>query len=402
MPQIVEDLAVSGAFVVWVYLSLRMAGLELGSIVATSAVFTGIVVFSMQETLGNILGGVAVQLDNSIRIGDWVRLDDITGRVVEVRWRFTAIETRNRETVIVPNSFLMKNRFTILGSRADEEIRWRRWVWFNISLEHPPTRVCEVLGRALHNADIPLVAREPAPTVVLMDLLNGYGRYAVRYFLTDPKIDDPTDSLVREHCHAALARHGMCIAVPQEERLLISEDDAWRRALQSSELERRRTALARVEIFSVLTEAERNILATHLVPAPFVAGAVMTHQGDVAHWLYLIISGEADVWSESPDKPRQLIATLRSGDVFGEMGMLTGAARSATVTAKTHVDCYRLDKAGLAEILAARPGIAAELSEVLAKRRAELERLRAGNGAGHDESGESILGRIRGFFSLGD
>ena len=124
----------------------------------------------MQDTLGNLLGGIVLQLDGSMREGDWVEIDTVRGRVTDVRWRYTAIETRNRETVYVPNSALMKNRFTVLGSRFDPEPRWRRWVWFTIELGVPATRVSEVLERAVHDAEIPLVASNPAPGVVLMDV----------------------------------------------------------------------------------------------------------------------------------------------------------------------------------------------------------------------------------------
>lgn len=91
---------------------LRTAGVDLTSSFTTSAVITAVIAFSMQDTLGNILGGIVLQLDDSVGVGDWVRVDEVSGRIVDIRWRHTAIETRNRETVIVPNSWLMKNRFT--------------------------------------------------------------------------------------------------------------------------------------------------------------------------------------------------------------------------------------------------------------------------------------------------
>ncbi len=117
--RIVEDLVTAAVTLAWALAWLRMAGVDLASLITTSAVITAVIAFSMQETLGNVLGGVVLQLDQSIRVGDWVKVDDVSGRVVEIRWRHTAIETRNRETVVVPNGWLVKNRFTVIGSRAD-------------------------------------------------------------------------------------------------------------------------------------------------------------------------------------------------------------------------------------------------------------------------------------------
>lgn len=157
--RIAEDLVSAGVLLVWGFVWLGLAGVDLASLVTTSAVITGVIAFSMQDTLGNILGGIVLQLDESMKVGDWVQIDEVRGRVTDVRWRFTAIETRNRETVFVPNSALVKNRFTVLGSRADSEVRWRRWVWFAIDLGAAPARVCSVLEHAVQDAEIPWVAR---------------------------------------------------------------------------------------------------------------------------------------------------------------------------------------------------------------------------------------------------
>src|SRR5262249_35417646 len=158
---------------------------------------TAVLAFSMQETLGNVLGGVLLQVDRSIRVGDWVRVDDVNGRVVEVRWRHTAIETRNRETVIVPNGWLMKNRFTVIGSRTDPGSPWRRWIHVNIDLAASPAEVLRTLEESVVNATIANVAADPKPSAVLLEIGPRHGHYALRYWLTDPGPDDPTDTQVR-------------------------------------------------------------------------------------------------------------------------------------------------------------------------------------------------------------
>ena len=103
-PRIAEDIFVIIGYAAWGLVRLRYAGLDLGSIVATSAMITAVVAFAMQDTLGNILGGLALQMDNSIEIGDWIKVDDVVGRVVDIRWRSTLVETRNWETVVFPTA----------------------------------------------------------------------------------------------------------------------------------------------------------------------------------------------------------------------------------------------------------------------------------------------------------
>jgi small-conductance mechanosensitive channel/CRP-like cAMP-binding protein len=399
---ILEELVTLALCVAWLLIWLRMAGVELASLVATSAVVTAVLAFSMQETLGNVLGGILLQLDHSIRLGDWVRVEDTSGRVIEIGWRHTALETNNRETVMVPNGWLMKNRFTVIGSRLDAHPVWRRWIRVNVDFSASPTQVCAVLENAVIKADIPHVARDPAPTAVLMEIHTKYGGYALRYWLDEFKRDDSIDSLVRAHLLAALQRHGMKLGAPYQEELPLKDDDAHRAMLQQQELARRREALRHVTLFASLSEAELEQLVGHLVAAPFVAGATLTRQGAVAHWLYIIVSGEADVWYEGPAGARTPLATLGAGDVFGEMGMMTGDPRRATVTARTDVQCYRLDKQGFESVIRARPDIAEAISLVLAERRIQLEgKAVLANATGDKPRHADILAKIRAFFALG-
>jgi small-conductance mechanosensitive channel len=397
-PRIAQDLVMTACALAWALLWLRLSGVDPLQLFTTSAVITAVVAFSMQDTLGNVLGGVALQLDNSLRVGDWVRLDDISGRVADVRWRYTGIETRSRELVIVPNSWLMKNRFTVIRARAEGPLAWRRAVALDIDAEAEPTKVIAALEQAVLDADIPYVLRDPVPSAILSQVGAGFCRYTLRYWLADPQFDDPTDSAVLAHALAAVERAGVRRGVPVEERLEIKEDESWRAAADRREFERRLQAIRRTELFAHLPAGEQQVLASHLVHAPFAAGDVMTRQGAVAHWLYLIVDGQAKVLVDGPGGTVQ-VSTLQSGDFFGEMGMLTGEARRATVVAATAVECYRLDKAGFAQVLRDRPELAQEVAAIAERRNADSAARMQQAGVPQRPHGE-LLARILSFFSL--
>jgi small-conductance mechanosensitive channel len=401
-PRIAQDLTVTSLSIGWVLLWMRMSGVDAAQLFTTSAIITAVLAFAMQDTLGNVLGGVALQLDNSLRVGEWVRMDDISGRVVDVRWRYTAIETRTGETVVVPNSWLMKNRFAVLRSQADPSAAWRRTVFFNVDASAAPSVVIAALEQAVADGHIAHVAASPAASAVLMDTAGGFYRYALRYWLTAPQLDDPTDSAVRLHALAALVRAGVGLGLEQEERLMIKENDNWRLAQEKRDLQRRLAAVQRTALFANLSVAEQEALAQHLVHAPFVQGSTLTRQGAVAHWLYLIVQGEASVLVET-DGVSTPVSTLRDGDFFGEMGMLTGEPRSASVLAVTDVDCYRLDKVGFAQVLAARPGMADDISAVLAERRKVFDaKVQAAKHLAHAAPSDDLLARMKSFFGLSD
>jgi len=408
-PRITEDIFVIIAYVAWFMVRLRYAGLDLGSILATSAVITAVVAFAMQDTLGNILGGLALQLDNSIEVGDWIKVDDISGKVVDIRWRSTLVETRNWETVVFPNSQLMKNKFLVLGRRTDQPVQWRRWVWFNVGLDISPTRVVSVVEDSILQTDIANVARNPAPNCILMDMDNkGYARYALRYWLTDLMPDDLTDAMLRWHIMTALQRAGIKLALEEKSIHITKENEKYEEIVHQREVLLRVKTLRRVELFSQLNDAELKALAERLRYSPFARGNVIARQGDEkSHWLYIIINGEAEVYVELPNGKRRIVSALGRGNFFGEMGLLTGAPRSASVIARTDVECYRIDKEVVEELLQARPSIADEISHILVKRRAELDTAMQNldaTGAHKDLSQQrnEILATIKRFFSLGN
>ena len=238
-----------------------------------------------------------------------------------------------------------------------------------------------------------------------MDFKESYGSYAVRYWLTDLAVDDPTNSIVRTRIYYALRRAGIPLSIPAHS-LFVTEDDTSRRQRKSvEEIEKRVSALRRVELFDSLTDEERHSLATRLRVAPFVRGEAMTRQGAEAHWLYVITQGEAEVRVSADGNLSEHLANLGPGDFFGERGMMTGEPRAATVTALSDVECYRLDKEAFREVLKQRPEIAENISEILARRRVELEAAREDLDeetrqmrARHHQG--DLLQRIRDFFSL--
>src|SRR5688500_11199304 len=318
-PRIVEDLGIVAVYVIYGFAQLRGAGLDLSSIVTTSAILTAVVAFAMQDTLGNVLAGVAVQLDNSVRIGDWIRVDTVSGKVRDIRWRSTLIETRNWETVVIPNSHLMKSRVAILGQREGWPLQLRRALSVMVDPGVPPARVIATVEDEMREVGIPNVARTPAPSCVLAGFADGNLQYELRYFLTDLLDDDLTDSMVRVHLFASLQRAGIRVAEPQRTVHAIQRDQAHAESVRRRELTRRLEALATVPAFATLPEDKRADIAERLQYAPFARGDVITKQGNKANWLYILAFGEAEVLFEPPGAPAQVIGALQAGQFFGQM-----------------------------------------------------------------------------------
>ncbi len=404
IPRIVSDLIVAAVAIGALGLLLSRMGINLSSLLTTSAVLTAVVGLSLQDTLGNMFAGITLQLDSSLRVGDWIKVGDLSGKVSEIRWRFTAIETRNWETVIVPNALLIKGQVIIQGRRTDQSEKWRRWIYFNVDFRYSATQVIDTVQSALCGEKMANVAETPAPNCLLIDINESYYRFAVRYWLTDLALDDPTDSAVRTRIVNALKRVNVPLSIPAH-AVFLTSDTAERRDLKSrQDLAQRVEWLRRIELFDSLSVEEVTKLAQALHAIPFGPGEVLTRQGAQAHWLYIVVSGTVSVRVSIEDKERE-IAKLGEGHFFGEMGLLTGEARAATVIAIDEVECYRLGKQVFQELVKERPKIVEEVAAEMARRRSQLsaarEDLDAEAKREHErQTASDILRKMRAFFGL--
>ena len=248
---IVHDLALGAAYILAFIGMLHRSGVQLSGIIATSAVVTVVLGLSLQATLGNVLGGIALQLDDSIHVGDWLQLPSgQQGKVKAIRWRHTVVETRNWDTVIVPNSVLLNENILILGEREDQPTQHRMWVYFNVDFRYSPEEVINVVEDALQSTPIPGVAAFPPPNVICFDFARqggeSFANYAVRYWLTDLAQDDPTSSAVRVRAYVALKRANIPLALPGTAVFVSHDDPEHRERKQAREMAHRVAALEQI------------------------------------------------------------------------------------------------------------------------------------------------------------
>jgi small-conductance mechanosensitive channel/CRP-like cAMP-binding protein len=407
VPRILQDVLVAGSAFIAIFALASRAGVSLSGLIATSTVLTAVIGLSFQDTLGNILGGLAIQIDDSVRLGDWIRVGDVYGCVTEIRWRYTAVVTRGSETVIFPNSLLAKSQVTVLGRVTGKPIQWRRTVEFNVDFRYSPSEVIRLITEVLTTDSIDNVSTDPPPSCVVADLADSFAKYSARFYVIDLGQETSTASVIRTRIFYALRRGGIALSVPAQSVFLTQDTSERRQEKSHMELDRKVAALRNIQLFRMLSTAEYQHLAEHMRYTPFAANEVMTHQGAEAHWLYIIIQGEASVRIAEEGGETRELAKLHPGDFFGEMSLLTGQRRSATVVALAPTDCYRLDKPAFQELLERRPEVAGQLADILTHRREEL--LVAKDNLSHEAAAErrratrkDLLDQIRGFFGLDD
>lgn len=406
VPRILAEVSMFASLVVYALFRMEALGVNLTAITFSATALTAIIGLAAQATLNNLLGGISLQLDNTCRIGDWIEVEGVTGEVVSVRWRYTAIATITNVTIIIPNGELMKGKVTLLGRRGDERVAWRRPIEFGIGYEWTPGQVLAVVASALERLEVPLVAAKPAAHCVCAGFDASAIKYVVYYWLTDIKSYLEADSRVRVHVFAALGRAGMEIPITRQDLYLHSARQMVT-TLGATEQTSRVGLLRSLELFAPLTDDETHALAAQLRPAPLAPGDIVTRQGEPSDSLYILARGDVAIFRDGEHgKGRKLLAKLPAPAFFGEMGLLTGQARTATIIAESEVLCYRLDKRGFEAIIQARPELAEAMARVAATRQAANDATLASLSAearaqATGTRASEIVRRIRQFFGLG-
>jgi CRP-like cAMP-binding protein len=183
---------------------------------------------------------------------------------------------------------------------------------------------------------------------------------------------NPGDSNIRVYTYLALKRSGISIGTPAR-RVRLAARRGQQGGQTTKEISQRAMALRKVDIFSSFDEEALQKLARRLRTAPYLPGDTLVRQGADANSLYVIVEGRAKVYVANENGERAEVAELGPGNFFGEMGLMTGEPRTATVVAKTAMKTYRLDKDLFRDLLMEHPDIEEHISEVLAMRRAELD-----------------------------
>ncbi len=404
-PAIATDLLTALGYGVVVFAVATDTGVNATSALAGGTVVAAALTISLQSTLGNVIGGVALQLDGTVQVGDWVQLEGgREGRVAAIRWRHLVVETRDGDAIVVPNAVLLNTPITILGRRDGVDHPQRRTLRFRVDRHTPPSVVIRAVEEALRSSPIGGGAEAVAPDCVLLDLgretTDSTLLYGARYWLQDRGVDVAIDSDVRVRVYAALARAGVQLATPATTYVNVDHETYAR--VPGRDRDRAYRVLRSIDLFDPLTEAECRQTAAALEYVPFADGEYVTRQGRSARHLYVLAAGVVEVRLEV-DGREERVATLHAPDIFGEMGLLTGSPRTAGVVAVGPVECYELDHDAFQAVLQSRPEVAEELAAVTATRQAALAAAREGREAREAETRREtarILARMREFFGL--
>jgi small-conductance mechanosensitive channel/CRP-like cAMP-binding protein len=358
-------------------------------LLTTSAVSAVVIGFALQDTLGNAFAGLAIQSEKPFHVGHWIRVGEFEGRVAEVTWRATKLRTKAGNFVVVPNNIVSKEAITNYSEPATS---LRIEVEVGASYLTSPNAVKSAIGEALANAS--RVLKTPPPDVVLSSFDASAINYRVRFWIEDYERDEAARDEVRTGIYYAFARRGIEIPWP----IQVQYEREWEQSDAGTAATARGRLLAGVDLFAGLSEDMVAEIATATQARTYGHGEPIVRQGEPGQSMFVIGSGAASVVLE-PD--RREVATIEAGGYFGEMSLLTGDPRTATVLARGDTTVFEIGADLFRRLASTHPQAIEQVGVAAAARRAELDRFRAA-AVGHTvaDAPASFLGRMRRFLRL--
>jgi small-conductance mechanosensitive channel len=327
-----------------------------------STIVLGIIGFAMQDLLGNIIAGVALELGKPFRVGDWLVVDTHRAEVIEVNWRSTRLRTNDDVYLDIPNKSIVGSTITNLTFPTRQHAA-RLIVGFDYGV--PPNLIKDVIASAA--ADAKGVLTAPAPKVILKDFGDSAVLYEIKFWLEDESnFNDIVDGIRTNVWYAAQRAN---IRIPFPIRTLQIERHG---AKPPSALAAIQQSAKKHPFLQLLNEEQLDTLLANARLLRFGRRERVIEQGAGGQSMFVLLQGEADVFVTANGKQTH-VATLRSGDYCGEMSLLTGEPRSATVVARTDCEMWEIDKNTMGELLQENETLVQQLGEILAERRMVTE-----------------------------
>lgn len=368
-------------------------GIQLTGVLATSAVLSVVIGLALQDTLGNLFSGLALHLEKSVQVGDMVRAGDIFGTVEELSWRAIKLRTMEGNVLLIPNSIASRERLEVFP-RPGRPIA--RTLQVGLEYDTPPAQAMAALAAA--GRELPGIAAYPEPTAYLKAFNDFSIAYELRYWLEDYARFLELDSQIRERVWYRLDREKIRIAFP-----LIRQ---WQWSAGTLTTPSRReaieSAISNVDLFALLSDEARGRVADGARERRFAAGETIVREGDQGSSMFVIESGRLGVSVHGKVGQSQRLAVLEEGAAFGEISLLTGDPRTATVHALTEATLLEIDKSTLSPILRENPSICGMLELTMQERRKRAaDALEAAGGEAEQTADRTPLRlRIARFFGL--
>ncbi len=366
IPSFLREIVALVLFLVVLLLVLSLgykADAELKGLLAGSGVVAIIFALAAQNMLGGIIAGMSLQISKPYKVGDWLRIEETHAEVMEINWRSTRLRTKDGIYLDVPNNEIVKT--TIINLHYPTPVHSMR-LRVGVDYNQPPNRVKDVILRAARRVED--ILPEPPTKVFLVDFADFAMIYEVKYAIAGhARSNEITDEL-RTNIWYAFRRNNIRIPFP----IRTVQVERRGETAERGHREKARDVLTEDALFQALGEENLHNLLQDSVLKKYGRGEPIIEENAEGSSMFVMINGSASV-SVRREGNVIRVGVLQSGDCFGEMSLLTGQPRMATVRAAEDCEVLEISKPVMAKILHEAPECATQLSDLLARRKLETE-----------------------------
>ncbi|MEY4298802.1 MAG: hypothetical protein RIR25_38 [Verrucomicrobiota bacterium] len=324
--------------------SAALTALGLGSIVIGLA---------LQEPLGNIVSGLMLLFERPISVGDWVLVDGVRGRIVEINWRSVHIETPTRELQIVPNVTLYKGSFANLSRPTPLRTEI---IEMGFSYDDPPNRVKEVMLDLMCNT--PGVLSEPPPLVRTAEYADFSVNYRLIFSVATQADVAPVRDAIMTRLWYVIRRENLSIPFPTAYEYSPGQDPSKPQAT----------------VADLLKEHARFKPAVkESMPAPqivaFASGEIVHGPEHLFEGFALVVAGRAQLMANDASGRLVQIGEIGPGECFGDRLTSGGGSEKMSIVAQGDLLAVVFTDEPITELLNNFPSLAAEIGDAIEARR---------------------------------
>ena len=388
-PRILRDvLFITGSGLLIIINLRQQSQIDLIGLVTTSAVLTAVLGLAAQDPLKDLIGGLSIQLEQVIKEGDWVEIDDQVGQVTSISWRDIELRSRNGSRLVMPHttvsSSLVRN-FTSNGMYGNR-------LFIGLDYGVPPDQARQIMLRISEHH--PLVLKTPASVVRIHAFDESSINYEWLVWQESYEQELRLRGELKEHLWYALGRAGLSIPFAIRDVRLHQANDGSEANIKH--LENAINLVQGNSLFTILASEQQQKLVDLSSIHSYGAGEIIVGENETGDSLFVILKGKAKVSRSSDSANRLEVADLYRGDVFGEMTLFTAEPRNATVRSISEVEVLEVSRNTLAKLIEQKPELLESFGRLISMRQKEIEQLESQVA---QRSSQDVIQRMRKIFA---
>jgi small-conductance mechanosensitive channel/CRP-like cAMP-binding protein len=363
-PKIIIDIY---TLIIW-FISLSIAlsyffDKDITGLVTASGLVVGVLGFSLRTMIADFFYGIAITLEQPYRVGDWIEINSggsiKIGKVKQIAWRSTLIITGNNIHVTVPHSVIATSSF---NNYSYPDPLWCSSFQIILSSDITTQEAERIFFAAIKQIEeLASIPKEPSLSIVRF-LTHGI-EWRISFWVRDYPMESIMRLKIQRNVLRDLSYFGIELTGERLEILAEKTNNQYMVAKGRNNWARH------LDLFDCLTEKECEKISQQAIRSIVPKGNILFEQGSEGSSLFLIYQGLLDVFVKNKTGVNERVNQLRVGDVFGEMSLLTGDPRNATVIPVVDTVVYEINKSMVEPYLRDYPLLLEHIEKLLAERK---------------------------------